>query len=151
MLLLLQESIFWANPPNLYLITHIFDASLSFSIINKHTDRHVPQQREDSHGDELTLHLVGDVRVGGKQADTQRAAKLVRDGGQAEVVSQVDAGTQQGDESQAATQQVVKQQHPRETLGRQKLLHQRVIETAFSRITGGGVRTDRTIKNNEGK
>lgn len=70
--------------------------------------RQIPQQREDSHSDELTLHFVGDAWVRGKQANTQCAAKLICDGGQAEVVAQVDAGTKEGDESQAATQQVVK-------------------------------------------
>lgn len=64
---------------------------------------HLPEQREDSHSDELTLHLVRYVRVGGEQANAQRAAKLISDGGQAEIVAQVDAGTQQGDQGQAPT------------------------------------------------
>lgn len=98
--------------------------------------RQIPQQREDSHGNELTLHHFRDALVEGGQANTQRAAKLIRDGGQLEVVAQVDAGTQQGDKSQAATQQVVKQQHPRAALGHQKLLQQRVIETAVGRVAG---------------
>lgn len=89
-----------ADPPNLYL--------MYFRWTTVCLTKQIPQQREDSHGDELTLHLVGDARVRGQQADTQHAAKLIRDGGQAEVVAQVHAGTQQSDKSQTPTQQVVK-------------------------------------------
>lgn len=94
----------------------------------------IPEQGEDSHGDELTLHLVWDGRVVLQQAHAQRAAKVVGDGGQPQVVAQVDAGAQQRDQGQPTTQQVVKQQHPRAALGHEELLHQGVVEAALSGV-----------------
>lgn len=95
-----------------------------------------PEQREDAHGDELTVHLFRDGGVRDQHVDSQRAVERVRDGGQVQVVAQVDAGAQQRDESQAATQQVVEQQPPRAALGHQELLHQRVIEAAVGGVAG---------------
>lgn len=101
--------------------------------------RKIPQQGEDSHGDELTLHPVGDAGVRLEQADTQLAAEVVCSGGQAEVVAQVDAGTEQGEQSQSAAQEVVKDQLPWAALGHQELLHHWVMEAAL-----GGIAVERT-------
>lgn len=99
-------------------------------------NKQIPQQREDSHGDKLALHLLRHAGVVGEQADTQRAAKFIGDRGEAEVVGQVDAGTQEGHKGQTTTQQVAQQQSSRAALGHQELLNERVIETSFSWVTG---------------
>ncbi|PWA22379.1 hypothetical protein CCH79_00018195, partial [Gambusia affinis] len=99
-------------------------------------DAKLPEQSEDSHSDELTLNLLWDAGVVNENADPQQAAELVRDGGQVEVVAQVEAGTEQRDQSQAAAQQVVGQQHPGAALGRQELLHQRVVEATLRGVAG---------------
>lgn len=99
--------------------------------------RKIPQQGEDSHGDELTLHPVGDAGVWLEQADTQLAAEVVCSGGQAEVVAQADAGAEQGEQSQNAAQEVVNDQLPWAALGHQELLHHWVIEAALCGIAVG--------------
>lgn len=92
------------------------------------------EQAKDAHRHQLALHRRRDRDVVLQQACAQLAGELVRGRGQADVVAEVDAGQNQGQEGQDSARQVLGHQAAGEALGLQILLHQRVFEASIGQL-----------------
>ena len=94
----------------------------------------VAEEAEDADRHQLTLHRLRHHAVVLQHAGAQVAGELVGEGGQRDVVAQVGAGEDQGEEGQAPAGQVLQHQVVGEPLGLQVLLHQRVLEAALGQV-----------------
>lgn len=99
-----------------------------------HCQVDLAEQAEHTYGHQLALHRGRDREVVLQQAGPQVAGELVRFRGQADVVAQVDAGQNQGQESQASARQVLGHKAAGKALGLQVLLHQGVLEAGLGQI-----------------
>lgn len=92
------------------------------------------EQAKDAHRHQLALHRRRDREVVLQQAGSQLAGELICGRGQADVVAEVDAGQDQGEEGQASARQVLGHQAAGEALGLQILLHQGVFEAGLGQV-----------------